>query len=64
MEHGTNYHYMSVAVSRDIKSEIRRLAKKHRRSMSQQAGELLELGLAEYNRENGAAEQSVDREAK
>ena len=49
---GNKYNYMPVAVSDDVKAQVQRLAKAQRRSMSQQAGELLELGLAEYERQS------------
>ncbi len=49
---------MPVAVSEAVKSEVQRIAAEQRRSMSQQAAELLEIGLAEYERRI-AAEQSV-----
>lgn len=55
----TEYTYMPTAVTDEVKQHVRRIAKSHRRSMSQQAGELLELGLAEYERLT-----SVDQDVK
>jgi len=46
--------YMPVAVSPDLKRSVQSVAKQERRSMSQQAGELIELGLAEYERRQAA----------
>lgn len=51
------YRYMPVAVTDDTKTEVRRIASEQRRSMSQQAGELLELGLAAYERQAKQAAQ-------
>lgn len=42
--------YIPSAVSPQTKTRIREIGKSERRSMSQQAGELIELGLAEYER--------------
>lgn len=48
--------YMPVAVAPELKRRVQAIAKGERRSMSQQAGELIELGLAEYERRQVAAE--------
>lgn len=53
----TQYKYMPIAVPPETKTAIQRIAKSERRSMSQQAGELIELGLAEYEREHGKQTQ-------
>ena len=42
--------YMPIAVTPEVKERIKDVAKAQRRSMSQQAGKLIELGLAEYER--------------
>lgn len=48
--------YLPIAMPAEIKTEVQRIAKLERRSMSQQAGELLEMGLAEYERQHGKQE--------
>ena len=52
--------YMPIAVTPEVKERIKDVAKSQRRSMSQQSGQLIELGLAEFERmtevENFAAE--------
>ena len=52
--------YMPIAVTPEVKERIKDVAKSQRRSMSQQAGQLIELGLAEFERmievENFASE--------
>jgi len=50
MSRKTKHVYVPIAVPPDVKQHIQQIAKSERRSMSQQAGELLELGLAEYER--------------
>jgi predicted transcriptional regulator len=48
--------YMPIAVSNETKQRVKLIAKGERRSMSQQAAELVELGLAEYERRQQEAE--------
>lgn len=48
--------YMPIAVSQDTKQRVKQIAKRERRSMSQQAAEFIELGLAEYERKQEEAE--------
>jgi len=48
--------YMPIAVSVDTKQRVKQIAQSERRSMSQQAAELIELGLAEYERRQQEAE--------
>lgn len=44
------HNYIPLAAPADIKEKLRAIAKKERRSVSQQALLLIELGLAEYER--------------
>lgn len=60
MESKENWPYLQIAMPAEVKAKVRAIAKEERRSMSQQAGELLELGLAEYARREKQAADVAD----
>jgi hypothetical protein len=51
--------YAAVAMSPRVRAAVKRLAKKEGRKLARQAAVLIELGLAEYERQNARKEEAA-----